>query len=52
MDLLRVGIMPSPERITKAGADYVSDPHKYLEFYRNMKKVIMILLNELKTLEK
>ena len=35
MDLLRVGIMPSPERMaTKQGADYVSDSHKYLEFYK------------------
>ena len=34
MDLLRIGIMPSPERITtKQGTDFVSDPYKYLEFY-------------------
>ena len=39
MDLLRVGIMPSPERMaTKQGADYVSDPHKYLEFYREFEE--------------
>lgn len=37
MDLLRVGIMPSPERMaTKQGADFVSDPYLYLEFYNKI----------------
>jgi uncharacterized protein len=39
MDLLRVGIMPSPERMaTKHGADFVYDPYLYLEFYNKINK--------------
>ena len=35
LDLYRVGILPIPERMaTKQGADFVSDSHKYLEFYK------------------
>ena len=35
LDLYRVGILPIPERMaTKQGADFVTDPHKYLEFYK------------------
>ena len=35
LDLYRVGILPIPERMaTKQGADFVSDFHKYLEFYK------------------
>ena len=34
--------MPSPERMaTKQGADFVSDPYKYLEFYNDLKKIII-----------
>lgn len=44
MDLLRVGIMPSPDRMaTKQGADYVSDPHKYLEFYREYEEGHLVI---------
>ena len=37
MDLLRVGIMPLPERMaTERGAELVADSQKYLDFYKTI----------------